>query len=46
MGVIRRSSSFSSILEKSGKRLIGRSEVISDGFFPGLTIIIMFPIFQ
>jgi hypothetical protein len=46
MGVGRRSRIFSSSLDRNGKRLIGLYEVTSDGFFPGLTIIIICPIFQ
>ena len=42
-GVRRRSSSFSSILERRGRRLIGRYDVTSVGSFPDLTIIIICP---
>ena len=46
IGVSLFSIIFSNILDRSGRRLIGLWDVGSDGFLPGLGIIIICPIFQ
>lgn len=46
MGGSRCSSIFSRILDRTGRRLIGRYDVMSFGFLPGFVIIMICPTFH